>query len=220
LKHLAKGSDATLKDLAQRDLAQPVAVDQQRALADGYWDLSKKADPPAKSALAHRARHWYFGASPWVGGDPAIENRIKEIDRDGSAGKIQFISELPEQKLVIPDFRRRRLTAAGKSSPHGLWMHPPQYNSFSTVTYDLHRRARTLYAYVRVTDDSLPFTALAFQVFGDGKLLWMSPPVAKGDAVRCEARLNEVRFLELRVNCPGRNEGAGGAWFEPQILWK
>jgi serine/threonine protein kinase len=226
LKHLSKGSNATLKDLAKRDLANPTGKDEQRALGDGYWELSQMEKPPARKALAIRARHWYWRAVPWIGGDTVIEDRLKQIDRGELAGKLQFLSELPEQNVVVGwaqlgkgNDEGRPIASGGKPSPHGLITHP-QRDGFASVTYDLARRARIFNTHVGL-NCRYEYTPLVFQVFGDGKLLWMSPPLkVEGDLAKCEAALDDVRFLELRVNCPGWSNGAHAAWFEPEILWK
>ncbi|HVC98202.1 MAG TPA: protein kinase [Pirellulales bacterium] len=230
LKQLAKGSHPALKDLAERDLDQPTVGDEQRALADGYWELSQKEKPPIKKALAYRARQWYRRSLP-LAGDPAIESRLQQIDREGSGGKSQFLSELPEQNVVVrmhlEGFGKGRkppagrpLSAGGRPSPHGLFMHPFA-DGFASVTYDLGRRARTLNAHVGLDHPKAGRTPLVFQVFGDGELLWTSPPMrTPGEFTSCEAPLDNVRILELRVNCPGDDNSAHAIWVEPRITWK
>ena len=59
MPHLAKGADATLKALAERDLANPKDAVPQLALADGWWDLAGKEKDPDKLALQVRAAFWY-----------------------------------------------------------------------------------------------------------------------------------------------------------------
>lgn len=59
IPYLAKGSDAALKGLAERDLAGPRDTLPQVALADAWWDLAAKEQDPARLALQVRAAFWY-----------------------------------------------------------------------------------------------------------------------------------------------------------------
>lgn len=59
LAHLAKGSDAALKDLASRDLGGGGATPpEQAAIGDGWWDLGEKKTP-ARDEARRRAAFWY-----------------------------------------------------------------------------------------------------------------------------------------------------------------
>lgn len=57
LPHLAKGSDAALKELAQRDLAGPQKAEQQLELADDWYSLSESQEE--LRPCRQRAGHWY-----------------------------------------------------------------------------------------------------------------------------------------------------------------
>jgi hypothetical protein len=59
LPYLAKGSDAALKALAERDLASPRVTLPQLALADAWWELAAKEQDPTRLALQVRAAFWY-----------------------------------------------------------------------------------------------------------------------------------------------------------------
>jgi formylglycine-generating enzyme required for sulfatase activity len=144
----------------------------------------------------------------------------------------QFLSELREQDVVVNNdwgsggfgkgqntADRRPLIAAGKASPHGIFMHALG-DSFASVRYDLGRRAKQFNAHVGL-DHPDARTPLVFQVYGDDKLLWTSAPMRPKDGLaKCEVSLDNVRFLELRVNCAGDSFCAHAVWFEPEILWK
>jgi hypothetical protein len=68
LAHLAKGSDAALKDLAARDLAGAGAPPpEQAAIGDGWWDLGEKKTP-ARDEARRRAAFWYEKALPKLTG--------------------------------------------------------------------------------------------------------------------------------------------------------
>lgn len=70
LPHLAKGSDAGLKALAARDLANPAEAKEQMAVGDAWWDLG----------LRRRAVHWYSKALPSSSGltRARLEKRLAE----------------------------------------------------------------------------------------------------------------------------------------------
>lgn len=65
-------------------------------------------------------------------------------------------------------------------------------------------------------------TQPVFQIWGDGKVLWTSPPIrGKGHMEKCDGlNVRSIRFLELRVNCPGDRAGTGAVWFEPALTLK
>ncbi|HEY7326824.1 MAG TPA: hypothetical protein VH592_04250 [Gemmataceae bacterium] len=61
---LARGSDARLKELAEKDLAAPSAADAQAALGNGWWQLGMQEKDQAKANLLERACYWYERALP------------------------------------------------------------------------------------------------------------------------------------------------------------
>lgn len=74
LPMLARGADADLARLSQRDLESPTDPERQLALADGWWEASKKARPPEDDFLRERALHWYETA---LNGLPRGLTRLK-----------------------------------------------------------------------------------------------------------------------------------------------
>ncbi len=80
LPFLAKCASMQLKDLAQRDLANPTEPAAMAALADGWWDCSDaKLNIPA-GAGHRRAAYWYAKALPGLSGEKKAEaeKRIAE----------------------------------------------------------------------------------------------------------------------------------------------
>jgi hypothetical protein len=65
---LAKGSDAALRELATKDLAQPTDADDQVALGDRWWELADQQPAPAKGVIRMRASSWYSQALARVTG--------------------------------------------------------------------------------------------------------------------------------------------------------
>jgi hypothetical protein len=59
LPHLAKGSDAELRQLAAQDLASPTETLAQLRLADAWWTLGKDREGDEADALLLRAGYWY-----------------------------------------------------------------------------------------------------------------------------------------------------------------
>jgi hypothetical protein len=59
LPHLAKGSDAELRQLAEQDLASPTETLAQLGLADAWWALGKARQGEEADALLLRAGYWY-----------------------------------------------------------------------------------------------------------------------------------------------------------------
>jgi len=81
LPHLAKGSDATLKNMAAADLAAPTEPSQWIDLADRWWDSTESMqDGPEKDAIRSRAGYWYRQAKPGLQGltKMRVEKRIEE----------------------------------------------------------------------------------------------------------------------------------------------
>ena len=64
LSFLAKCSDASLKDLASKELAKPANAKAQLQLAIGWWDLAEKQPGPAKTSFQAHARVLYRRAFP------------------------------------------------------------------------------------------------------------------------------------------------------------
>jgi serine/threonine protein kinase len=63
---LARGDDAKLKELAEKDLAAPTTADAQAALGTGWWQLGIQEKDQAKANLLQRASYWYERALPDV----------------------------------------------------------------------------------------------------------------------------------------------------------
>ncbi len=79
---LALGSDATLKDLAVKELEGGTSTAAVMELADGWWNLGEQREGHVKSQLRLRAAHWYRKAAPEPGGLLAakIQTRLKQLE--------------------------------------------------------------------------------------------------------------------------------------------
>jgi hypothetical protein len=128
-----------------------------------------------------------------------------------------------EGKGTTLSVRNSQLLFGGTPSPHGIYMHPGR-NSFSRVVFRLDRpyhSLKTAAAIPLLKDERRqghPVTPLVFKVLGDGKFLWGSEPLRfRGDFETCEVSLTGVQTIELRVECPGADNWAVAAWFEPTL---
>jgi hypothetical protein len=129
-----------------------------------------------------------------------------------------------------PRYANGRIRVDGKESPNGLSLCPDS-NTFAGVKYRLNKLALTFIASAALNDTvgapgsppgvgKIP-TALTFQVWGDGKLLWKSEPVDKAGFVQeCSVSVAGVEVLDLRIQCPGECTNASGVWVEPRVLLK
>jgi hypothetical protein len=84
---LAKGSDPTLKALAEKDLASPVKAADQVVLGDGWWDQAEKETGTPRTHLRGRAIRWYGRALPSLSGlsRAKAEKRLLEVRAEGQA---------------------------------------------------------------------------------------------------------------------------------------
>lgn len=82
LRFLVKGSDATLKALAQKEAEMPTQVADLVAVGDGWWDLAEKEkNGIRKERLQERAAFWYEAASPQASGlvKTKIDKRLQAL---------------------------------------------------------------------------------------------------------------------------------------------
>jgi hypothetical protein len=78
LRLLSKGSHVALRQLAERDLAEPSEPEAQLALADSWWTLSEDAERELEQiAYRRRAIHWYETAHPRLP-EGVLKLRVKQ----------------------------------------------------------------------------------------------------------------------------------------------
>jgi formylglycine-generating enzyme required for sulfatase activity len=84
---LARGSDATLKDLAQRELKGATEPGEQAKLADAWWDLSENESDLGKKRLKAHAGWWYEQALAGLSGLPKAKAaaRLEELAKEGKS---------------------------------------------------------------------------------------------------------------------------------------
>jgi Fe-S cluster assembly iron-binding protein IscA len=168
------------------------------------------------------------------------------IAADGDKGK-QAQAELPTHKLFELDprdylsdleqfdlrpgpwpiarngkigYETRDISVNGAPSPKGMGMHPPNSPEFASVKFHLHKKAAVFKAGGAVNDTPIVVTGRAvFEVLGDGKSLWQSAPVAKGERpTECSIDVSGIEVIELRTRAVGGNFGVNAVWLEPRLL--
>jgi hypothetical protein len=112
-----------------------------------------------------------------------------------------------------------RINVKGVPSPKGLGMHPPD-NGFSAVKYRLDKKAAVFKAAVALNDSAnRTQNPAVFEVLGDGKSLWESPPINMGTPPKeCSIDVTGVTELELRVHAKPSQFGLHAVWIEPRLL--
>lgn len=85
IKHLARGSDARLKQLAQQELAAPEKASAQVHLAESWLSAAETEREPLKSHYQGRAAYWYQTALPHLTGlnKTKVELTLKKLRESG-----------------------------------------------------------------------------------------------------------------------------------------
>ncbi len=107
------------------------------------------------------------------------------------------------------------ITIAGKKFEHGFGTHAP-----GRLVIDLHGSASHFHALVGIDDDAKPHAGTAeFTIVGDGKILWSSGILKRGDPAKpVEADLTGVKQLQLRVGDAGDGlENDHADWADAKI---
>jgi hypothetical protein len=136
---LAKGSDAALKALAEKDLKKPTRIADRIALGDAWWEAAEKLGKSEKTACRERAVHWYRTVSRKATG--LVKTRIRaRIDEHAKA------TAPPMRAGPVPGaislFNGRDLSAwvNAKSGERATW--PVVGGILETGTGNIQTRAR------------------------------------------------------------------------------
>lgn len=86
LPMLALGNDPQLRDPAIKELTPPSAPDEQKRLADRWWELAQQMDENVRPRVEQRARLWYQRALPGLTGltKDAVEKRLTKCSADNA----------------------------------------------------------------------------------------------------------------------------------------
>jgi hypothetical protein len=114
----------------------------------------------------------------------------------------------------------RRVCVRGRVSPRGIFMHlPPPNGGTVRVSYQLGKRFSTFNTAVSLNDGPPRCIPLTFAVYGDGRRLWESKPVAsQPDGQSClKLSVWGVDRLTLEVRGQGDERGTHAVWIEPYL---
>ncbi|MHC4399511.1 MAG: hypothetical protein ACYTG0_07520 [Planctomycetota bacterium] len=98
LPHLIKGSDPTLKEMAEADLAGPDDPIEQHALGDRWWNLADSRPEGEMESARWRAGDWYLAAKPHLSAlqKARIEAKLKQSGR-----VTDLLSEIDPKKVAF-----------------------------------------------------------------------------------------------------------------------
>lgn len=100
LPMLARGSDATLKQLATEEMRKPTAPEEQAKLGKGWLEFAGTAAGPAWKVSQQRAAHWCREACPKLTGaaKAEVEKVLKGLDEQPAEFEV-----LARQAVARPD---------------------------------------------------------------------------------------------------------------------
>ncbi len=81
LPHLARGSDAALREAAEADVKSPSAAEEQVKVGDLWWALAEQAKGKDKADYAERCDKWYSTALPGLKGASAVQTKVSQADQ-------------------------------------------------------------------------------------------------------------------------------------------
>jgi hypothetical protein len=237
---LAKGDDANLKELASKEKGGTEDAKEQVGLADAWWEIGKKKANQSYREILPHAADWYRKALPQLTGlaKAKVEKRLEAIEESvASNGTLTtvieevFLDDVQEESYRTSTYngltldkhgwfnkeKGMRVMLGGVTYKHALSMHPSN-NSTSYVTYRLKGGCETFHATAGNSNSKPTETPLVFVVYGDGKILWKSPPIQDPKtSAQCKVNVRGVARLMLEVRCPGSANRAWAVWFNPRI---
>jgi hypothetical protein len=191
---LAKGSDAALKAVAEKEADQPAEAEAQVRLGDGWWDLAGKAMGRTKAALLARALYWYEQALPQLKGlaKARVEKRLQEavaLAPQGPAlrpGGLGGRSEAARERLVRDGGGTKESEAAVSLGLQWLANHQAPDGRWSLSAFSQHGKCNctgagnTPYEIAATAFGVLPFLGAGVTHQSSGKHPAHSRVVLKG----------------------------------------
>ncbi len=134
---LARGSDETLKALAQEETAKPKDPAARLALGESWWNAARKeSNDTLKARAAARALHWFEDAIPGLSGLEKIraEKRIEDCLRLAPLEtRITFVPG-KSMKPYPPGYQQGAFPAQKTTDPTGPFRGEPVYFDQRTGT--------------------------------------------------------------------------------------
>lgn len=113
---LTSSKDATLKQLAEQDLTQPTAADEQVALADAWWAYAATQPMGDRDAIRRRAGVWYIYAIRSLPQIRQAEVRQKELKVPSQSANVSIAARVDAGDSIT--IRRDRVVwRSPRSSP-------------------------------------------------------------------------------------------------------
>jgi hypothetical protein len=109
LRFMAKGSDAALKSLAEKELSNLIQGADWAGVADGWWDLAEKEKSPLRKSQLYSHAKFLYEAVP-ADAPPLIRARITKR-----------LSTLPQAGLTLPYVDLLPLINLKKDVYSGAW---------------------------------------------------------------------------------------------------
>jgi hypothetical protein len=121
LPMLAKGSDARLKALAQKDLDQQKEPDAQVEVADSWWDLADAEQGAPRVHLRRRASYWYQQALRTLTGEAQTraESRVEAANVVNESRRLTGHTDRIHSVGFSAD--GRRVLSGGEDRVVNLW---------------------------------------------------------------------------------------------------
>ncbi len=232
------------REAAAREVANKKLVEQVKKERDAFkkWgDLPAKAERTKVVESRARLAEAYLEAARdylRLKRDDAVEAVEKEhrefvVSSAILTGKKAYLSSLRHFNLKVenrwfandgtaPTNEGVELKLRGGPVPHTILIVPVS-RSVGEVSYNSmgkYVRLRAEVGVPKIEENAQdPQTPLVFEVLGDNKTLWRSKPVAKLDEFQSvDVKMEKVKILTLRVNCPEGNAWARAVWFEPMLI--
>jgi hypothetical protein len=112
---LAQGSDAKLKELAEKDGLTPTKPDDQKEVGDAWFDYAAAQESPMiKTQAQLRAAYWYGQALPGLTGltRTKVEKRLTDLDK--VADKTRSYGEaIKEVREAVKEGRTKKTATIG-----------------------------------------------------------------------------------------------------------
>ena len=237
LAHLAAGSDLKLKQMAELELKPDLTPTEQLSLADQWWDLSKAHAGVTQQHIREHALDWYLIVQPELKGltlarveqllseNLSLANSAIPIPLEGIS--LLTVPVLSRQGADVQfsqeaDQNRGTVQMAGKTYAEWIFAHPGE-KAPTAIRFDLRKHRGQLFsAVVGIKGGgNLPKSPQIFEVWGNNKLLWKSPPLLKPDQTEdCAVKITGVTALELRTYSQGSTAFAWCLWGNPRVMKK
>jgi hypothetical protein len=148
LPHLARGGNAELKALADKDLARPGDVKGQIAVGDGWWNLVKVQSGRTATNVRRRAAYWYESAEPGAAPEDrrTISVRINEVlgalSRPSRLPPGSFLGRGTEDRILLlrEGGGSMRTEEAVERGLEWLAAHQSRDGSWSNDAFNLHAK--------------------------------------------------------------------------------